>query len=1388
MDLGSQKISIDDFILENTEITLNMAKTEIMEDGNETSAPFEWPNWEITINELDFTDNSAIISSATNPPIEFEDLTLKLENIAYQPGNINLELLESHSPNILGLHLVNFQFKAALSENEIAISRLQMETPYSNIHSDISITYTNFASFLDDPLSGNYDLNIHDLYLGPEDLLWAGKEFSSDTSLWWADQAISLETELKFSNRSAEIESFKAKRGESTTMSLDGKVTNPLNTNNMFVHESSLSIETLASEWSHFLPDSLSLNIPDSLKLSVQANGPIKELNSELALNTPDGSFHLLALLGIHSEEINFSGNLSMEDIQLGKILKQADMGQAQGNFQFEGSNSEKNGTNANINGSFNQLELYGYDYNALNTTINLKDSLINAELHHDNRDLEMDLYATAVLDSLLPSYSMNIDLRGADLQALNLSSKDMKLRINSKAGFTGNINNFDAFFDLSEGLIVKDGSSYDTGNLELTANANDSLTELSLNSEFMEANFDANAPPLEIIAAINNHLKNYLDKTKPEEDTISGVKLNGRLDVHQTRLLTEVILPGLNHLDPLTFEIEFDQDSGIFNSELSVPRILYNEAELSNLIFFSESNLNSMDFNLNFERLSAGPINIFQTVLTGDFFNNELNLDLLIEDENENDIFHLASQIISRNDSLSIHIIPENIIMSSEIWTIPDDNVLIFSSPEIFANNFSLRNNEQNISLNTELADGAENHLGIFFENFQLSTLTRVLNPDNPPAEGELEGRIIIDNPLEKPGFIAGMSITQLKVLDQILGTLDVDAENTSPGEYVARVGLSGDYTDIKILANLSSMEEGTNSSAEISINKLGLNVLEGLLTETIDNASGELRGEFTFENNPDTMLYSGNINFHEASMLIKPLNNTFTFSNDPISLNNSGLYFDKFIIEDPGGNIFEVRGNVLTENISNPELNIDIIADNFLLLNSSAGDNELFYGKALLDARIRVTGNISQPLININGKLNEGTDITIVLPEQELDLIEREGVVEMVNMLDPDDIMTRTEERRTVEGLSGMEIRSVMAIGPDVTFRIIIDERSGDYLEITGEADVSFDLNRNGEMVLSGIYELSSGIYEVSLYNIVSRKLELEKGSRISWSGDPLGAALDLRAVYRVRTSAGDLMADQLTGADASVRMRYRQELPFDVYLNIKGTLMQPDISFALDMPENQRGALDGTVYNRVQQLNNTESELNRQVFGLLVLGRFFPEGGSSVRESETAESRARSSVSQMLSKQLNSLTDRHIKGVELDLNLDSYTDYQSGSAQDRTQLNVNLRKNLFSDRVIVQVGSSVDLEGRPETETQGVADIIGDVSLEYLLTEDGRFRLRGFRKNEFEGFVEGQLVVTGISLIFNKEFNKWKEAFIRQKETGIMDLSNAKIKSDSGKEDKE
>ena len=58
-----------------------------------------------------------------------------------------------------------------------------------------------------------------------------------------------------------------------------------------------------------------------------------------------------------------------------------------------------------------------------------------------------------------------------------------------------------------------------------------------------------------------------------------------------------------------------------------------------------------------------------------------------------------------------------------------------------------------------------------------------------------------------------------------------------------------------------------------------------------------------------------------------------------------------------------------------------------------------------------------------------------------------------------------------------------------------------------------------------------------------------------------------------------------------------------------------------------------------------------------------------------------------------------------------------------------------------------------------TSGIA---GDISVIYDITEDGRYKLKFYRDNRYAGFIEGQLIETGVALIFTRDYEKFKNLF--------------------------
>jgi len=244
-------------------------------------------------------------------------------------------------------------------------------------------------------------------------------------------------------------------------------------------------------------------------------------------------------------------------------------------------------------------------------------------------------------------------------------------------------------------------------------------------------------------------------------------------------------------------------------------------------------------------------------------------------------------------------------------------------------------------------------------------------------------------------------------------------------------------------------------------------------------------------------------------------------------------------------------------------------------------------------------------------------------------------------------------------------------------------------------------------------------------------------------------------------VRTSPIDLVIDQMVGLSEADKNKYKQRYEFLVILKLRGNILQPVISFEIQLPPEDKGIFGGAVNAKLNMLNEDPSALNKQVFALLVLGRFIQENPFQTDANNGASAMVRSTVGKFLSAELNKLSSKVVPGVELNFDVQSYDDYESGQAEGRTQVDIGLKKQLFNERLSVQVGGAIDVEGA-KAKQNSASDITSDVTVEFKLTKDGRYRLKGFTHNQYEGAIEGQLVETGFGILYVRDFDKWRDFF--------------------------
>jgi hypothetical protein len=315
-----------------------------------------------------------------------------------------------------------------------------------------------------------------------------------------------------------------------------------------------------------------------------------------------------------------------------------------------------------------------------------------------------------------------------------------------------------------------------------------------------------------------------------------------------------------------------------------------------------------------------------------------------------------------------------------------------------------------------------------------------------------------------------------------------------------------------------------------------------------------------------------------------------------------------------------------------------------------------------------------------------------------------------------------------------------------------------------LRGQAQLNFAIDPSGKTNLTGTYTVEQGSYNLA-YATVKRTFIFKKGSTITWNGDPTTATVDLTAIYVANVPPIDLVADQ--GGGMVNPTMYKQKLPFNVDLTMTDQLLKPHIAFDIVLPDSTYSVspdVISTVNTRLDQLRQDTNEMNKQVLGVLVLGHFIGDNPLQSQGGSTGvEGMVRNSVSSLLSDQLNKLAGNLIGGVQLSFDLTSGADYSSGVQQNRTDLNVGLSKKFLNDRVTVTVGNNFNLEGQ-NAPGQKTTDIAGNISVNYLLTKDGRYMIRAYRRDQFI-VIEGEVVETGVGFTLTYDFNRFKELFAKK-----------------------
>jgi lipopolysaccharide export system protein LptA len=1376
IDLINQKIKIKELFLSETDGKIALGKIEkqaIENQKSETTSTFPWEITldKITLNKINFSFDDAnakkTVDGIDYAHLDLSNLNLNAIDLNYSArstsGKINAFSVSEKSGLVVEQLQTNFYYS---EKNGAFLKNLYLKTPNSEIKDHLVVKYKNRNSIAENLAQLEVNLQLINSKIAVRDVLLFAPQLANiqpfNTN---KNEIIFIDGKLYGQLHKLTIPSFKFSGIGNSSASISGKINGLPDVETAYFDLDLQSIETTAADIATFVPKDViptTIELPSQMKLEGTFQGKLSNFKTDLLATTSMGNATVKGNFNqTEKNKETYSAETLLDEFDLGAFLKNEKIGKLSIKATIQGVGLDPKTANATIESEITKAEFNQYVYQNIKINGTIADGNYDATIDSKDENLQFNLLANGGWTGATPSLKLNLKLAIADLRKLNLHAGYLKLKGNVDADFDSlNLDNLNGKVSITNTLVVLETEQFPLDTIQLTATSTSEKNTIKFQSQFANANIEGQYKLTSLPEAVQNTISKYYAINKPITSVNEPQQLRFSLLVKDDPLFQKLV-PELKNLSAITVEGNYNSVNDTIQLNATIPKLNYNDNVISNAVLKVDTKEGALTYNLVVDDLKNNSFQLPHVAVFGKIENNTIDYDVQLKDSKNVERYLFAGTLKKAAGATEVVIKNEKLVLNYEKWNINDNNLVSIEATGIIIRDFILTNGNNKLAVNSENAE-PNSPIVATFEDFELNSITSIVESDFD-LTGKINGNTKISNLSTSPVFIADLNIENFSIKQDTVGNINIQVDNQTANVYDAKVQISGFNNSVLIDGKYFAVTELFD--LQLNIDQFQMKSIQGFTFGNLTKSTGFLNGTLNINGKVNQPIVNGFIKFNEVGFEVKTLRTNFQLLNDKINFANQKVLFSDFKLQDENNNNLTLNGNIELKDLSNMGLNLSLVANNFNPINSTEKDNELFYGKLFLDNDLYIKGTIKNPIVNGSIKINKDTDFSVVLPQTKPSIVDREGIVEFVDQDQP--ILydtTKQEEQLNQSQLLGIEASVNIEVDKDAAISIIIDKVNGDYLKLKGEAELTGGIDASGKTSLTGKYEFTGGSYEMS-FNLIKRKFDIKPGSYILWKGEPLLADVNITAIYKTDAAPIDLVADQLGNVSPDVRNTYKEKIPFETELKMNGELLKPEISFDIVMPKltnSVSAEVINTTKAKLEQIRQQKDIMNKQVFALLILNRFL---GENPFESEaggtSASTLARQSASKLLSEQLNNLAADLISGVKIDFDLQSTEDYSSGTKENKTDLSVGFSKNLFNDRLTISVGSSIGIEGTPR-ENEQANTIAGDIEADYMLTKDGRYKVRAYQKNDYQVALQGQVIETGVAFIITMDYNKFKELF--------------------------
>jgi hypothetical protein len=1068
-------------------------------------------------------------------------------------------------------------------------------------------------------------------------------------------------------------------------------------------------------------------------------------------------------------DNANYSGAMALEGFNLASWADNADLGILDMAMTIkEGKGLTFENAYAQVDGVINQLEYKDYSYSDVTVDGELTKNLFDGSLISASEDARFEFKGKiSNLDST-PEFNFEANFDIVRLKELNLTEKQFDFGGKTDISILGlNWNEQLGEVSLSDAWVVfNEADSLFLNNIGLEQIKTNSGRRLRLNSDFGQIALSGQYS----IPSIHQDFINIIGHNHDQLSVLLGFD---SLVVHTNDIHDYSVLIKLNEkfnlidyfsndeyrLGPIDVDAHINSMNESIQYTMNTEMIGIGHWDLTNLDLSLINNQGLLIYELASESVLVNSKPFFDSIRSVVNMARDSGVFLLSYQDPRNilDRVNVEAQITPAANEVSVFFEPSSLIFGDKEWVFSDNNSLTIRKRGLLFENFNISSGSEILTLE-DINEGKG--LEVSFSNFSADVLDSLTHIKIFDFGGVINASLEVQNIFDFKDIDFYLRQEELYINETGYGSLEVAARGAS-----LQKGLS---IEVDILDDSSSMlakggfikpnkNEPPEYEFQIKGDQLPLAILEEIIKSGISGTTGQMDAELEIIGKGKNFDLLGSGTVFNGQTKVDYLGVEYFFDDQEIIFDSDYLDFTYAVFTDSLGNKASIDGGLGHKNLQDWYMDLSIASPRLIGLNTTKEDNPSYYGFAIGAADIDFYGSFAQPFIDVNATTASPSSLHIPVVYGENDV--ETGFVNFVKL----DTISQDKTQRESLALQGIELDMKLSITDAAKISIIFDEQAGDILEGYGHGNMYVKLERSGDMSVYGDYEIERGDYLFTLLNFVNKPFIVKRGGRIKWTGDPIDAQIDLEAEYKGLTASPFPLIQEYTREGTSVREDARRSTSVDLSMGLKGSLLSPIISFDISLPDLQ-GELKSYVDNKLQTLRNDQEGLNRQVFGLVVFGGFFPSQNESALVNNLSASTV-NTLSEFLSSQLSSLVSsllndvvgdvKFISGIDVDLAYIQQYEYEGSQPSSFAdgEYQFKLRNRLWDDKWVITVGGNYGSQSvfnsnpyfNPETVIEWNTPVNG-------------LKLRVYYKAE-QSF-QGQRQRVGGGINYRKEFDSFTD----------------------------